>query len=133
MPPAPPHLLPHVPPHLPHYPLPTPSTIDAIFLRVNLIGLPKIATYAGLGVGATALLLLLIGFVFGRPWLRGVGVVLWLSVVTIVVTFSIFIMADAARLKPYEWGLAALAVGLCCFVAAGEWSLRRLSAPHKRR
>ena len=118
---------------MPLFHAPSPTLVDTIFLRVNLIGFPKIATYAGPGVAATALLLLLIGFVFGRPWLRGIGVALWLTVVTIVVTFSIFIMADAAHLKPYEWGLAALAVGLCCFVAAGEWSLRRLSAPHKRR
>ena len=88
---------------------------------------PKLlARYAGPILVAGALLLLLVGVLFGRRWLRGLGVAIWLTLITLVVVFAIFVLADAARIK--LWGLPVLLAGLLAFLAAGEWALRRLRA-----
>lgn len=106
-------------------PAPSPTLFDLVWKVIDQLEVPRLVTFGGAIVADAGIVMVLVGFLFGRRWLRGLGVAIWLFLVTIVFVFSLMIMADAAR-KPYNWGLAALMAGLVCFLAAAEWALRRL-------
>ncbi len=80
--------------------------------------------YGGAIVLGAALLLLLVGAAFGRRGLRGLGVVLWMAIITAAMMFSLFVMGDSA--KAQSWNLPVLCAAIVCLAGAGEWALRKL-------
>jgi hypothetical protein len=78
-----------------------------------------------------AVLLMLIGFACDRARFGkiggAIGVLFWLLLVTCAMTLCLYAMGEAGRAG--GWRLPALVAALLPFIAAAEWSLRRVRAP----
>lgn len=77
------------------------------------------------------LLILLLGKIFGKPPWNTIGLVLWLPVVSIVVSWAMINMGAAG--KAAFWELPLFVAGLCLFVVASNQSLEGLKSPKPRR